>query len=89
MPLRKLEIFREVAREGPWRMLGRAATTLSELVERHPKEAFAGSRCARKLLRRGGLHIDPHGHLCFEARTLFWGRGLVRDEVGPGEIYTA
>lgn len=60
---RKLAVFRDVARRGRWRMVGRAASQLSSLVENFPLDAFAGRHCARELLRKGSIHIDPHGNV--------------------------
>jgi len=59
----KTQVFREALRQHPWRIVGRAAKTLSHLVERHPKETFTGDHCARKLLKRKTIHIDPHGNV--------------------------
>jgi MoaA/NifB/PqqE/SkfB family radical SAM enzyme len=59
----KVEVFRGALKQHPWRIVGRAARTLSHLVERHPKETFAGDHCARKLLKRRTIHIDPHGNV--------------------------
>jgi MoaA/NifB/PqqE/SkfB family radical SAM enzyme len=62
-PEEKTEAHRAVMKRYPWRIVGRAARALSQLVERHPKETFAGDDCARKILRRGTIHIDPHGNI--------------------------
>jgi MoaA/NifB/PqqE/SkfB family radical SAM enzyme len=59
----KREVFRDVARRDRWRVVGRAARMLAPLVERHPKEAFVGDHCERKLLRKGSIHIDPQGNV--------------------------
>jgi MoaA/NifB/PqqE/SkfB family radical SAM enzyme len=59
----KTEAHRNVLKRYPWRIVGRAAKALSHLVERHPKETFAGDNCARKILKRGSIHIDPHGNV--------------------------
>jgi hypothetical protein len=44
-------------------MVGRAARRLAPLAERRPLEAFAGARCARKLLGKRSIHVDPHGNV--------------------------
>jgi MoaA/NifB/PqqE/SkfB family radical SAM enzyme len=59
----EVDLFRDALKKRPWRIVGRAARTLSHLIEKHPKEAFAGSHCARKMLRRRSIHIDPHGNV--------------------------
>jgi MoaA/NifB/PqqE/SkfB family radical SAM enzyme len=59
----KTEAHRNVLKRYPWRIVGRAAKALSHLVDRHPKEALAGDNCARKILKRGSIHIDPHGNV--------------------------
>jgi MoaA/NifB/PqqE/SkfB family radical SAM enzyme len=59
----KTEAHRAVMKRYPWRIVGRAARALSHLVNRHPKETFAGDNCARKILKRGTIHIDPHGNV--------------------------
>lgn len=59
----KSEAHRAVLKRYPWRIVGRAAKTLSHLVERHPKETFAGDDCARKILKRRSIHIDPYGNV--------------------------
>jgi MoaA/NifB/PqqE/SkfB family radical SAM enzyme len=59
----KVELFRGALRKRPWRIVGRAAKNLSHLVKRHPKETFAGDDCARKILKRRSIHIDPHGNV--------------------------
>ena len=60
---RKLEVFRDAVGRGAWRMVGRAARRLAPLAERRPLEAFAGARCARKLLGKRSVHVDPHGNV--------------------------
>lgn len=60
---RKLEIFRDALERGAWRMVGRAARRLAPLAERRQLEAFAGARCARKLLGKRSIHVDPHGNV--------------------------
>jgi len=59
----KSELFRSIIDSRPMRMIGRAAHSLSHLVERHPKERFANARCGRKLLWKKTIHIDPHGNV--------------------------
>jgi MoaA/NifB/PqqE/SkfB family radical SAM enzyme len=59
----KTEAHRDVLKRYPWRIVGRAAKALSHLVERHPAETFAGDDCARKILKRRSIHIDPHGNV--------------------------
>ena len=59
----RMEVFREVLQTHSWRLVGRAAKTLSHLVEKHPKEAFARDHCAWKLLGKRTIHIDPHGNV--------------------------
>jgi hypothetical protein len=59
----KTEVFRGVIEARPMRMIGRAAQTLSHLVENHPKERFTNDRCGRKLLWKKSIHIDPHGYV--------------------------
>jgi MoaA/NifB/PqqE/SkfB family radical SAM enzyme len=59
----KTEAHREVLKKYPWRIVGRAAGSLADLIEKRPAEAFAGNHCARKLLRSRSIHIDPHGNV--------------------------
>jgi MoaA/NifB/PqqE/SkfB family radical SAM enzyme len=59
----KTEAHRDVLKRYPWRIVGRAAKALSHLVEKHPAETFAGDDCARKILKRRSIHIDPHGNV--------------------------
>jgi len=59
----KNDVFRSAVDARPMRMIGRAATSLSHLVERHPKEKFANAQCGRKLLWKQSIHIDPHGNV--------------------------
>ena len=59
----KSEVFREVLAQRPWRIVGRAASTLAHLVDKHPMEGFAEHSCARKILKRGSIHIDPYGNV--------------------------
>ena len=59
----KTEVFRGVLDARPMRMIGRAAKSLSHVVERHPKERFANARCGRKLLWKKSIHVDPHGNV--------------------------
>jgi MoaA/NifB/PqqE/SkfB family radical SAM enzyme len=59
----KTEAHRDDLKRHPWRIVGRAVKTLSHLVERHPKEAFVGDDCARKILKRRSIHIDPYGNV--------------------------
>ncbi len=59
----KFGIFQGILDERPMRMIGRAAKSLSHLVDNHPKETFANARCGRKLLWKGSIHIDPHGNV--------------------------
>jgi MoaA/NifB/PqqE/SkfB family radical SAM enzyme len=59
----RTEIFREVLRQNPMRIIGRAAKQLSHLVEKFPKEKFANEHCGRKLLWKRSVHIDPHGNV--------------------------
>jgi len=59
----KTEAHRNVLKRYPWRIVGRASKALSHLVERHPAETFAGDDCARKILKRRSIHIDPHGNV--------------------------
>jgi hypothetical protein len=60
---RKLEAFRDALGQAEWRMVGRAARRLAPLVKRRPLEAFAGARCARKLLAKRSIHVDPYGNV--------------------------
>lgn len=60
---KKLEAFREVASRDGWRMVGRAAQVLSPLVERWPAERFAGDDCAKRILGKGTIHVDPYGNV--------------------------
>ena len=60
---KKVEVFHDALKKRPWRIVGRAARSLSHLVERHPKETFAGHACVRKILKRRSIHIDPHGNV--------------------------
>jgi len=57
----KTEVFRELLAQQPWRIIGRAAKSLPHLVRAYPKESFASASCARKLLKKRSIHIDPHG----------------------------
>jgi hypothetical protein len=59
----KTEVFRGVLDARPMRMIGRAAKSLSHLVEKHPKEKFVKAHCGRKLLWKRSIHIDPHGYV--------------------------
>jgi MoaA/NifB/PqqE/SkfB family radical SAM enzyme len=59
----KTEVFRGVLDAHPMRMIGRAANSLSHLVEKYPKEEFATALCGRKLLWKKSIHIDPHGNV--------------------------
>ena len=59
----RMEVFREVLQTQSWRLVGRAAKTLSHLVEKYPKERFAGDHCAWKLLGKRTIHIDPYGNV--------------------------
>jgi len=59
----KTEVFRGVLETRPMRMIGRAAQSLSHLVEKYPKEKFADDRCGRKLLWKQSIHVDPHGNV--------------------------
>jgi len=59
----KEEVFRDLLEARPMRMIGRAANSLSHLVENYPKEDFAADRCGRKLLWKKSIHIDPHGNV--------------------------
>jgi MoaA/NifB/PqqE/SkfB family radical SAM enzyme len=59
----KLEVFRDALQQRPWRITGRAAGALSQLLVRHPAEKFAGDHCKRKLLKKRSIHIDPHGNV--------------------------
>jgi len=59
----KTDVFRDVIEARPMRMIGRAATALSHLVENYPKEEFAKARCGRKLLWKRSIHVDPHGNV--------------------------
>jgi len=59
----KTEVFRNVLEATPMRMIGRAANSLTHLVENYPKEKFANARCGRKLLWKKSIHVDPHGNV--------------------------
>ncbi len=59
----KTQVFRKELKLRPERMVGRAARALSCLVERHPKETFAGSNCAGAILKSRHIHIDPYGNI--------------------------
>ena len=59
----KIEVFRNELKQRPERIVGRAASTLSHLVKKHPKEKYAGSNCARQILQSQHIHIDPYGNV--------------------------
>lgn len=59
----KDEVFRQVLKACPERMVGRAARALSHLVEKHPKEKFAATDCEESILLGRHIHIDPYGNI--------------------------
>jgi MoaA/NifB/PqqE/SkfB family radical SAM enzyme len=59
----KTDVYRSLLDARPMRMIGRAAHSLSHLVEKHPKERYTNARCGRKLLWKKSIHIDPHGNV--------------------------
>ncbi len=59
----KMDAFRDELRQRPERMAGRAATSLSHFVDKHPKETFANVKCLNPILKSRHIHIDPYGNV--------------------------
>jgi len=62
-PACRREMFRRALAKHRERLTGRAASSLTELMERRPADAFLGQNCLRAILASRHVHIDPYGNV--------------------------